>query len=124
MPNLNVIQIRTFVPAKDFEISKSFYLDLGWEIIWDDDHLAVMENADQCFYLQNYYVKDWADNFMLHVSVDDAESWKQHVSKLIEKGKYPGIRVDGPKQESYGALVTYVWDPSGILIHFAQWNEE
>ena len=124
MSNLNVADIRIFVPAKDFEISKAFYLDLGWKLIWGDDHLAVMEIANQRFYLQNYYVKDWAENFMFHVSVDDTDAWKQHVSKLIENNKYPGTKVEGPKQESYGALVTYVWDPSGILIHFAQWNED
>ncbi|MEM7194290.1 MAG: VOC family protein [Pseudomonadota bacterium] len=122
MPNLKVNDVRTFVPAKEFETSKSFYLELGWKIIWDDDHLAVMENANQRFHLQNYYVKEWAENFMLHVSVDDADAWYKHVSKLIEEGRYSGVKVDGPKQEEYGALVTYVWDPSGVLIHFAQWN--
>ena len=32
--------------------------------------------------------------------------------------------VDGPKQEPYGALVTYVWDPSGILLHLAEWTDD
>ena len=82
-----------------------------------------MENADQRFYLQNYYVKEWAENVMLHVSVDDAQAWAQHVSELIAQDRYPGVRVAEPKAEPYGALVTYVWDPSGVLLHFAQWND-
>ncbi|HKJ16502.1 MAG TPA: glyoxalase [Xanthomonadales bacterium] len=112
------------MPAKDFEISKAFYLALGWKQTWGDSHLAVMENANQRFYLQNYYVREWAENFMLHVSVEDAESWKQHVTKLMSEKEFSGVRVDGPKQEEYGALVTYVWDPSGVLIHFAQWTDD
>ena len=122
MTNLTVTDIRTFVPAKHFEISKAFYCDLGWKNIWQDDHLAIMENANQRFYLQDYYVKDWAENSMLHVSVADALSWQQHVATLIKQEKYSGVRVEGPRQEPYGALVTYVWDPSGVLIHCAQWN--
>jgi hypothetical protein len=30
--------------------------------------------------------------------------------------------VAAPKQEPYGACVTYVWDPSGVLLHLAQWD--
>jgi predicted lactoylglutathione lyase len=28
--------IRVFVPAKDFALSKSFYMALGWQLNWDD----------------------------------------------------------------------------------------
>jgi hypothetical protein len=122
MSNLKVTDVRIFVPAKDFNISKAFYLKLGWKLIWSDESLAVLEIADQRFYLQNYYNKEWADNFMLHVSVEDALAWKEHVSTMQSEKIFQNIRVDGPNQESYGALVTYVWDPSGVLLHFAQWN--
>ena len=123
MVNLNVNDIRIFVPAKDFDISKEFYLALGWRLIWGDDDLAILENADQRFYLQNYFSKPWAENFMIHVSIEDASAWKEHVLKLIRDDRFTNVKVEGPKQEAYGALVTYVWDPSGVLLHFAQWND-
>ena len=31
-------------------------------------------------------------------------------------------RVAPPKAEPYDATVTYVWDPSGVLLHLAQWT--
>jgi hypothetical protein len=27
-----------------------------------------------------------------------------------------------PKHEDYGARVTYVWDPAGVLLHLAEWD--
>ncbi len=32
MPNLRITEIKAFVPAKDFEISKQFYKDLVGEL--------------------------------------------------------------------------------------------
>ena len=29
-------------------------------------------------------------------------------------------RVAEPQQQDWGALVTYVWDPCGVLLHFTQ----
>jgi hypothetical protein len=63
--------VRVFVPAKDFSISKAFYKALGWKLNWEDAELAEMEIADRRFLLQNYYKKEWADNLMIHVSIDD-----------------------------------------------------
>lgn len=70
MTNLEITDVRVFVPAKDFSMSKSFYESLGWTVKWGDDNLALLEVADQRFYLQNYYAKEWAENFMLHASCD------------------------------------------------------
>lgn len=103
-------------------MSKAFYESLGWTLKWGDDDLALLEVADQRFYLQNYYAKEWAENFMLHVTVADAQASYDHVVSLVDSKRFPGVRVGGPKQEPYGALVTYVWDPSGVLLHLAQWN--
>lgn len=123
MANLGINDVRVFVPAKDFAVSKDFYFALGWKLQRSDENIALMEAGNQRFYLQNYYAREWAENFMLHVSVDDARAWHEHVSRLIASNRFPGARVSAPKQEPYGALVTHVWDPSGVLIHFAQWDE-
>lgn len=122
MVSLRVSDVRPFVPAKDFEVSKDFYVSLGWVIEWSDDSLALMENANQRFYLQRYYVKEWAENSMLHITVEDAQSSYAQVSELLDSGRFPGARVSEPKREPYGALVTYVGDPAGVLLHLAQWT--
>ncbi|MEM7112407.1 MAG: VOC family protein [Chloroflexota bacterium] len=123
VPTVN--DIKVFVPAKDFDESLRFYTALGWQQNWlaDDYSLAVLELADHRFYLQNYYNKDWADNFMLHITVADANAWWEHAAAVIAAGGFKNARFRQPKEETYGALVTYVWDPSGVLLHFAQFLE-
>lgn len=120
--NLLVKDIKVFVPAMNFEESLEFYERLGWHRNWlaDDSSLAVLELASTRFYLQNYYNKDWANNFMMHITVEDARAWWQHASEVISHSNYKYARLQEPRFESYGALVTHVWDPSGVLLHFAQ----
>ncbi len=116
--------IKVFVPAMNFSESLEFYKALGWQVNFQakDDSLSELEFANCRFYLQNYYNKDWANNFMMHIKVDDAKAWWQHASKVIEAGNYKYARLKEPKEQSYGALVTFVWDPSGVLLHFAEYH--
>ena len=113
--------VKVFVPAKDFALSLRFYKALGWTCNWHDDSgLAEIELAGARLYLQDYYIEQWANNFMIYVVVDDARQWYEHISSALAEGAFPGARVNPPKEESYGALVTYAWDPCGVLLHFAQ----
>lgn len=118
--------VKVFVPAKNFQESLQFYEALGWKINFraEKDDLAELELANNRIYLQNYYNKHWANNFMLHITVDDARAWWKHASTVIEAGNYKYARLNEPKEQSYGALVTHVWDPSGVLLHFAQFHDE
>ncbi len=120
--DLRASDIKVFVPAMNFKESLQFYTAMGWQanFVTDDESLAELELADCRFYLQNYYNKDWANNFMMHITIEDAQAWWQHATKVIEEGGYKYARLNEPKEESYGALVTHVWDPSGVLLHFAQ----
>ena len=108
----------------DFSQSMRFYEAMGWKANWraDDDSLAELELANCRFYLQNYYNEAWANNSMMHITVEDAQAWWQHAAKVIEDGGYQNARLREPSEQSYGALVTFVWDPSGILLHFAQYH--
>ncbi|MES3023220.1 MAG: hypothetical protein V4857_16770 [Pseudomonadota bacterium] len=123
MIDLHASDVRSFVPAKDFDVSKDFYVALGFVIKWSDANMALLEIANQRFYLQRYYVKEWADNSMLHISVADVQACFRDIEKLLATGRFPGTRVSEPKHEDYGAMVAYVWDPSGVLLHLAQWRE-
>jgi hypothetical protein len=118
-----VEDVRAFVPALDFQMSKAFYEAIGWTTVWTDgDGLALMELGGHRFMLQNFYVKDWAENFMLTVVVADAAAWCERVSAALSAGAYGTARVAEPRAEDWGATVTYVWDPSGVLLHFTQWT--
>jgi hypothetical protein len=121
--DLRATDLRPFLPSQDFDLSKQFYAALGCKLEWSDENLALFNLAGVRFYLQRYYAKDWADNCMLHISVQDAASCYTEISEVLKSERFPGARVAPPKQEPYGALVTYVWDPAGVLLHLAEWDQ-
>ena len=112
--------LKVFVPAKDFALSKRFYAALGFHLNWEEGDLAEFEIWGTRFLPQNLYEPTWAGYFMMHVRVDDAAAWARHAQAVIASGDYPGTKVEGPRDESWGFRVTYVWDPSSVLLHFAE----
>ncbi len=119
MANLEVIELKTYVPAKNFEESKQFYRDLGFELteVWGGNFDCRLGSA--AFRLQNYYVKDWAENFMMQFHVADAKAWYDHVKPIVESGKYQNTKVSEPERVG-GVIITHVWDPAGVLLIFIQ----
>ena len=104
----------------DFETSRDFYLALGFQLNWDQGNLAEFELGGCRFFLQRYYNKDWCNNSMLHMDVEDARAWHQHILDVLSEKQYGSARTKEPKLEDYGALVTHFWDPSGVLWHLAE----
>lgn len=115
-----VSDIKPFVGSKNFDVSRDFYLAMGWTLNFDTGDLAELELGGCRFYLQRYYQADWCNNSMLHLTVDDAQAWYEHTRDLLANHEFADARVRPPKRQDYGALVTFVWDPSGVLLHFAQ----
>ena len=116
-------EIRSFIPARDFALCKRFYAALGWRTEDVGPNLAVVTLAErQHVYLQDYYVKEVAENTMLHVTVEDAQAWHAHVASVLASGDFPGTRVQAPTRQPYGASVVFVHDPSGVLLHLCQWD--
>jgi len=118
--DLTVQDVRPFVPAEDFAVSRAFYLALGWQELWSDGDMALLQLGEHRIMLQDFYVSDWADNSMITVEVIDAAAWYRHVSSVLARREYGDARVTEPRQEDWGAVVTHVWDPCGVLYHFAQ----
>jgi hypothetical protein len=82
---------------------------------------ADFELSGRRFRLQDYYVKDWAENFMVVLPVDDVEAWHQHASKIAESGEFDSVRIQPPEAVD-DFLVLHVTDPSGVLLIFVQKN--
>jgi len=112
--------MKVFMPAKDFALARRFYAALGFRENWAHGQLAEIELGGTKLLLQDSWQEDWAGNFMLHVEVSDAGAWARHVQAVLAGGAFPGARVSGPKEEDWGYAVTYVIDPSGVCLHFAQ----
>jgi catechol 2,3-dioxygenase-like lactoylglutathione lyase family enzyme len=112
--------LKVFFPAKDFEVSKSFYADLGFEITLLEPNLAKVALGAHSFLLQNYYVADWAGNFMMHLLVDDLDAWWSHIAHLDLRARYGVPEPKAPKLEAWGLRTAYVIDPAGVLWHIAE----
>jgi len=113
------ISIRPFIGAKNFEISRQFYRDLGFEETELGPQMSVFKTGQLAFYLQNGYVKDWVDNTMVFMEVDDVERYWKELSALNLQAKYEGVRLTGIHVYDWGREC-FLHDPSGILWHFGQ----
>jgi catechol 2,3-dioxygenase-like lactoylglutathione lyase family enzyme len=112
-------QAHPFLPARDFELSKRFYEALGCEKLLDAD-VAIFRIGASSFLLQRYYQKDWAENFMMQLMVDDLDAWWARIQSLDLPGRFGVGPPKAPAMQSWGLRVAYVVDPSGVLWHVAQ----
>lgn len=110
---------KVYVPARDFELSKRFYSALGFAMSEGWGGTADFELNGNRFRLQDYYVKDWANNFMVVMGVDDVEAWHGHVREIVEQRKFDSVRIKAPERVD-DSLVLHVVDPSGVLLVFVQ----
>ncbi len=116
----DIIKMRPFIPAKDFERSKSFYRDLGFSITHDMQDLAELSLGEHNFLLQNYYRKEWAENCVMHLLVPDAAKWWRAISEKDLAGRHDIPAPEEPKMQPWGLKVMYLSDPSGVLWHIAE----
>ena len=90
MTNLRIDNLTPFVPAKNFELSSRFYNDLGFSTVASIEK-AVRFERDGCgFWLQDYYVEDWAGNFMFCLYVQDLDAWWSHIRTMRFDDAYGG----------------------------------
>lgn len=117
---LHSIELKTFVPARDFALSQAFYQAMGFKPGWVGDDLAYFSHGEHCaFLLQNFYIKEQAENFVMHLLVDDVDAWWQ---KLVSErlGERFGVRLIAPQDQPWGMRDCMLFDPSGVLWRIAQ----
>lgn len=120
--NYKAKNIRTFIGARRYDVSRTFYRELGFEEVIISEKMSLFKvNSELAFYLQNYYVRKWVHNSMIFLEVDDIESCEK---ELLEKGlhkKYKYVRFTEIKTFDWGREL-FMHDPSGVLWHFCQFN--
>jgi catechol 2,3-dioxygenase-like lactoylglutathione lyase family enzyme len=120
--NQQAKSIRAFIGAKDFEISRAFYKDLGFEESVISKNLSYFKIYDTLgFYLQNAYVKDWINNSMIFLEVDNVEDYYNKLQSLELQQKYKDVKLVPIKKDVWGSEC-FLHDPSGILWHFGAFN--
>ena len=111
--------VRPFLPAKDFALSKSFYEALGFEKLLDGE-VAIFRAGSGGFILQRYYQKDWAENCMVQLMVDDLDACWAQIEALDLPGKFNVPPPRAPALQPWGLRVAYVVDPAGVLWHIGE----
>jgi catechol 2,3-dioxygenase-like lactoylglutathione lyase family enzyme len=122
MPNLRITEIKAFVPAKNFAVSKQFYQDLGFTMASDGDGVAYFHFEDASFLLQDFCAEAFAENFMMHILVQDVDAWwhRVHASGVI--AKY-GAKLSNIESQPWRMRDFCLTDPSGVLWRIGQNTE-
>lgn len=113
------ISIRSFIGAKDFELSRRFYRDLGFQEIILTSTMSLFKTEQLGFYLQDAFVKDWIDNTMIFLEVEDVARYWDELLTLNLPNKYTGVKLTPIRIEHWGKEC-FLHDPSGILWHFGE----
>jgi hypothetical protein len=113
--------IRPFLPGgKDFALSKRFYLALGFQLEFEAESIAGFVCDSGGFLIQDYYAKEWAENCMMQLLVEDLDAWWAHIESLDLPGSFGVGAPRAPAMQSWGLRIAYLFGPCGELWHIAQ----
>lgn len=123
MPNIK--DFRPFIICVDdnYEATKSFYSALGFRVLWDDGKSAcefATGFSNQRFLVTLHHGIEPPRNAMLHFWVEDAQAWFDYMDGLQLQERFPVVTITEPVVTDWGWLITYVADPAGVKLHFAQ----
>jgi catechol 2,3-dioxygenase-like lactoylglutathione lyase family enzyme len=119
MSNLHVTEIKAFVPAKDFELSKQFYKDIGFTMAWEGGGVAYFHFEHVSFLLQNFSSEGLAENFMMHMLVANVDAWWGKVNQSEVVSKY-GVKLWPIELQPWKMRDFCITDPSGVLWRIGQ----
>lgn len=119
----NIKSIRPFIGSKNFDISRNFYRDLGFEEVVLGSQMSLFKSDNFGFYLQHAYVKEWIENTMVFVEVTDLQKFWNQLVTLNLSLKYENVKLVPIRDLDWGSEC-FVHDPSGILWHFGTFNDK
>lgn len=112
---------KPFVPSNNYATSKAFYERIGFEVTWDSGEVCEVDTKfGYRFLLLPRNHDNYGESLMLHFKVDSAQAWYDYFGSLKLEEHFPSAKVAPPAMQPWGLLITYVWDPAGVLLHFAE----
>lgn len=114
--------IRNFLGAKNYELSRSFYQDLGFSEIITSPTMSYFGIKGFGFYLQDYYIEDWVNNSMVFLEVEDLKKHLDYIKSKSLKDKYPSIKITEIQYNDWGNEF-FLHDPSNILWHIGEFKK-
>jgi catechol 2,3-dioxygenase-like lactoylglutathione lyase family enzyme len=124
MPTPAINEFKTFIPSSDYDLSRQFYLDFGFELHWEAaGHLCVFRAGPQLFAVQNAFLQVPAGDYVLHLLVPDLDAWYEYLLASGLAEKY-GTQLNPPQMRPWGLRDLFFRDPSGNLWRVAEASKE
>jgi hypothetical protein len=117
--NLAAVEIKAFVPAADFALSKEFYVALGFKIPWSSEDLAYVRHGETSFLLQAFNEPGFIKNYQMHLLVENVDDWHAQVLSSGVAARF-GVKVGTLQDQPWAMRDFTLFDPSGVLWRVAQ----
>jgi uncharacterized glyoxalase superfamily protein PhnB len=117
--NLRVTEIKAFVPAKDFERSKTFYQDIGFTLASEGGGIAYFHVGNASFLLQDLCADGVAEHFTMHLLVEDVDAWWKRIDESGVVQTY-GVTLSPIERQPWRMRDFRVTDPSGVAWRIGQ----
>ena len=116
-PNLAVVEIKAFVPARDFALSMKFYQALGFTCASVYEDIAYFHCGASSFLLQDFFVQEHAANYQMHLLVENVDAWHETASAVAQRFQ---VKVSEPENQPWAMRDFTLFDPSGVVWRIAQ----
>ncbi len=118
--NLKAKEIMAFVPSgKNYRKTLEFYKDLGFEVDWESEGLAILRKDGCRFFLQSFVNEEMQKNFMMNLEVEDLDAWWKKIESARLAERYDGVLAKPPQIYPWGKREIHLIGPDGVLWHIA-----
>jgi catechol 2,3-dioxygenase-like lactoylglutathione lyase family enzyme len=105
------LELKTFVPAADFDLSKRFYRAVGFQEDWTNGEVAMFKSGATSFLLRFETDAGYAGGLQMQILVDSVDDWYEHLRQSLEPF---GLVPPAPVLRPWGARDFVLTDPSGV----------
>ena len=116
-PNLAVVEVKAFVPAKNFALSMEFYEALGFTRASVFEDIAYFHCGESSFLLQDFFVQEHTANYQMHLLVENVDAWHEKAKAVAERFN---VKVGEPENRPWAMRDFTLFDSSGVLWRIAQ----
>jgi uncharacterized glyoxalase superfamily protein PhnB len=116
-PNLAAVEIKAFIPAKNFALSMEFYQALGFTRASVFEDVAYFHCGGSSFLLQDFFVQEHTANYQMHLLVENVDAWHEKAKAVAERFN---VKVGEPENRPWAMRDFTLFDPSGVLWRIAQ----
>ena len=113
------LEVKAFVPARDFDLSKRFYRAVGFQEDWTNGEVALFKHGQTSFLLRFEDDAGYATGLQLQILVDSADDWYEYVRPALDRF---GLAAEPPVNRPWGARDFVLTDPSGVRWRITEEN--